>query len=87
MEKGMPGEPVPSDVLKADGDHRLDQDGEMGLGQVDVERIEKVYRYGINIRGATASLIDQPLRKLDLRIIPGSFREHPRSLNENHRQQ
>lgn len=38
------GERAPPNGLEADRSQGFDQDGEMGLGEVDVERIEKVYR-------------------------------------------
>ncbi|KAL8626665.1 hypothetical protein Q9189_007635 [Teloschistes chrysophthalmus] len=38
------GERVPPNELEADQGHGFGRDGEMGLGQVDLERIEKVYR-------------------------------------------
>lgn len=34
-----------SDAQKRSDNHVFPQDGEMGLGAVDIDRIEKVYRY------------------------------------------
>ncbi|KAL8704438.1 MAG: hypothetical protein Q9201_002396 [Fulgogasparrea decipioides] len=44
MEKEEAREQLPQHVRKGYATHELGPDGEMGLGVVDVERIEKVYR-------------------------------------------
>lgn len=45
MEKQVARERLPPQAYDGSTCHGLEQDTETGLGAVDIERIEKVYRY------------------------------------------
>lgn len=45
MEKELACEQRTRQAGEGEGRHELDRDAETGLGVVDIQRIEKVYRY------------------------------------------
>lgn len=46
MEKEMASEQLSPQAYNGDEKHGMESDVETGLGEVDIQRIEKVYRYG-----------------------------------------
>lgn len=45
MEKEVACEQLPPHAREEDGSIGVHRDGELGLGAVDIERVERVYRY------------------------------------------
>lgn len=58
MEKEMIHDKLSPHTQVGDSSHEFDRDGEMGLGAVDIQRVEKVYRYWLRSCSSVISSIE-----------------------------